>query len=191
MAKHKKQQRLKPYKTMKLAEKNSWKAPDGYKVLVLDRGAVMLNIPRDWLLVNLEPHVTVHDQQPPDDNARLSVSFWRHPPHVDWTGLPLPELLEKSVGGDKLKGTDYTPVARLPRTDIEIVWTEHRFRDDEQDRWAFSRVTVARGFGVHAVLSFDYWVDEAEQFLPVWDEIVRSLQLGLVIDDPTKGVTLH
>jgi hypothetical protein len=37
MAKHKKQQqRLKPYKTMKLAEKNSWNAPDGYKVLVLD-----------------------------------------------------------------------------------------------------------------------------------------------------------
>ena len=61
----------------------------------------------------------------------------------------------------------------------------------EKPREAFTRVTLARGFDIHAIISFDYWVNQAAQFRPVWSEMVRSLQIGRVIADPTKGEMLH
>ncbi len=176
--------------TLKLKNKHTWKAPKGYKIVVLERGAVSFNIPYKWLVEDTEPF-TMHDAKPPDDNARLSVSFWKFAPGIDWTGLPLDDLLLKSttdIGHDII---DQTPISRMGRDDIELLWLQQRFLDDEQNREAFTRVAVGRGFDVHVVISFDLWVDDAPKFQATWDEILRSLQLGRVIEDPTQGAVLQ
>jgi hypothetical protein len=176
--------------TGRLADNHTWHAPDGYKIFVADRGAVSFNFPHTWLLKKFEP-VEIHDGEPPDDNARISMSYWRLPPGVDWTGLPLAPMLEDGVDTPKHEILHKGRVITVAREDIELCWIEQLFMDPVEHRPAFSRNLVARGFNVQVLITFDYWQDHAPQMTPVWDEIVRSLQLGRVIKDPLKGATLH
>ena len=191
MKKHKNAQ-LKPHKTMRLKDDHSWVAPDGYKIAVLDRGAVSFNFPESWHLVKMEPF-ELNDNLPPDDDARISVSFWRLPPAVDWTGLPLAPMLVQSTHIDKSerKILERGSIVTVERDDIELMWTEYRFIDPVEKREAYTRIAVGRGFDVQVLITSDYWVDDALRLRPIWAEVMRSLQLGRTIQDPTKGITLH
>jgi hypothetical protein len=177
--------------THRLADNHSWKAPKGYKIIVLDRGAVSFNFPDTWIVAKMEP-LELHDGEPPNDNARLSVSFWRLPPGVDWTGLPLPKLLADSTKDiSDVKVLERGEIEQSTRTDIELVYMQNRFLDEPENREAYTRIAMARGFNVAALITFDFWVDDVAKFAPVWDEVLRSLHLGRYVADPTKGVTLH
>ncbi len=177
---------------IQLDPKHTWKAPSGFKIIVVDRGVISFNVPEKWILAQMEP-LEVHDALPPDDKARITVSHWKMPPGIDWTGLPIRELLEKSLEGtgQEVEILERDVIHTHERTDIEIVWSQHRFMDPKEHREAFSRVTLARGFDVHALISFDFWVEDAEKMIPIWEEVARSLQMGRYIADPSKGVTLQ
>ncbi len=189
--KHKKKKHNLPKPTsMRLKDNHTWKAPKGYKIVVLDRGAVSFNVPEKWEVGKLEPF-EMHDVAPPKDNVRLGVTFWRTPPGVDWTGLPLAKLLADSTEGSELEILARGEIARHSRTDLEIVWMENRFLDPIEKREAFSRIALARGWDVHVLITLDYWVDESEKHRPAWHEVINSLQLGRYIEDPTKGIVTH
>jgi hypothetical protein len=176
---------------MRLADNHTWSAPKGYTIFVADRGAVSFNFPETWLLKKFEP-IEIHDGEPPNDNARISMSFWRTPPGVDWTGLPLAPMLRQAVTtGRKLEILHTSDVHTYPRQDIELVWIEQMFMDPVEKREAFSRNLIARGFDVQTLITFDYWMNHAPLMTPHWDEILRSLQLGRVIKNPLKGTNLH
>lgn len=177
-------------KTLRLKENHNWKAPAGYKILVVERGLISFNFPEKWLLVKMEP-IEIHDGKPPNDNARLMVSFWRLPGGVDWTGLPLAPMLAQSVETGERDILERGEIITAPREDIELVWTEQKFMDPVEHREAFSRIAIAREPAVQILITFDYWADMLERFLPVWDEVLSSLRLGRYIEDPTKGETLH
>lgn len=189
MKKHKNKNAFKQ-KTLRLKDNHTWRAPEGFKIVVLDRGTVRFNIPESWHVATVDPF-ELNDKPPPDDNARLSVSFWRLPKGVDWTGLPLSKMLTDAIQGHTVDVLERGKLLTSPRTDLEIIWTEHRFLDPVEPREAFSRFALARGSDTQVFISSDFWVDDTERMIPIWDEVLRSLQLGLQIDDPTKGVTLH
>jgi hypothetical protein len=192
MSRHKKKHpMLPPSKKLRLKDNHTWDAPKGYKIVVADRGAVSFNIPASWVVAKLEPHLELNDKAPPDDDARLSMSFWRTPPGVDWTGLPLAPLLLKSSEDSKMEILERSELIRSSRTDIELVWVEHKFMDPKEHREAFTRLAMARGFDVHVLITCDFWVTDSRRIRPVWEEALRSLQLGRHIEDPTKGETLH
>lgn len=191
--KFKKKHKIPQPRKMRLRDDHTWTAPDGYKIVVLDRGAVSFNIPEKWFLAKLEPTIEIHDAEPPNDNTRISVTFWRLPPGIDWTGLPLMKMMADASAGERkeIQILARGELVRSPRTDLELVWTEHRFLDPVEKREAYSRMTIARGWDVQVLITFDFWVDDAEKIQPIWEEAIRSLQLGRTIQDPTKGVTLH
>lgn len=192
--------------TLKMRDNHTWQAPDGYKIIVADRGAVSFNVPSAWLIVKMEP-LELNDAEPPDDEARISMSFWRMAPGIDWSALPLGPLLEQATEnlgegdeagqhGDGADKPEYEILERwltqtYPREDLEMVWMQHRFLDPVEKREAYSRFLMARGFDVHCLITVDFWADDAARIVPIWEEIARSLQLGRVIEDPTKGPTLH
>ena len=99
MTKHNKQRPIPQAKRMQLKENHSWKAPAGFKIVVLDRGAVSFNIPEKWFVAKMEPTFEMHNAAPPDDDARLSVTFFRTAPGIDWSGLPADALLQQSLQG--------------------------------------------------------------------------------------------
>ena len=189
MPKRKKKPKYKK-STLRLKDNHTWKAPKGYKIVVLERGAVSFNVPQNWLVAETEPF-TMHDAKPPDDNARLAVSYWKFAPGIDWTGLPLDDLLLKSTADVGQEILAQSPIKRSERDDIELLWIEQRFLDAEQQRQAFSRIATGRGFDIHVVITFDLWVDDAPKFEAMWGEVLRSLQLGRVIEDPTQGAILQ
>ena len=179
-------------KTLRMKDNHTWRAPAGYKIVVLDRGAVSFNVPTSWVVAKTEPF-EMNDAEPPNDDARLTISFWRFPSTIDWSGLPLAPLLEQSSAETQTqhKVLEQGPVVKSPRSDLELVWRQERFQDPVEPREAFTRIAVARGWGIHTLITFDFWVDDARRFKHVWDEVIRSLQLGRVIDDPTRGPLEH
>jgi hypothetical protein len=50
---------------------------------------------------------------------------------------------------------------------------------------------LARGWDIQVFMTLDFWVEDAGLLAPVWDELLRSLQLGRSIEDPTRGAVLH
>jgi hypothetical protein len=178
-------------KTLKMKDNHTWDAPKGYKIVVADKGAVSFNIPRTWVIAKLEPNLELNDRKPPNDDARLSMSFWRTTPGINWSAMPLEPLLLKSMEGSDFEILETGPIVTVPRDDLELAWMERKFMDPKEKREAYTRIALGRGFDVHVLITCDFWISDARRIRPVWDEALRSLQLGRVIDDPTKGVTLH
>jgi hypothetical protein len=179
--------------THQLPDNHTWKAPPGYKIFVIDRGAASFNFPASWVLTKLEPAVEILDGEPPNDNARIMVTIWNFPADVDWNDLPLGDLLVKSTTGSESERDilEKGAIIKPKRPDLELAWTEHRFLDPVEKREAFSRIALARFNGIHLLITFDYWVDDQRRMRPVWDELLRSLQMGRKIADPLKGDVLH
>jgi hypothetical protein len=177
--------------TLKLKNRHSWKAPPGCNIFVADRGAVRFNYPHGWAVVPADDCIQLCDKQPPNDNCRLAVSYLRLPP-VDLSGLPLAKLLPAAMQSSENRQVLQRgePVS-VQRDEVEILWAELRFVDTKEQREAFSRIALARGSNLQALITFDYWVEDAQRLEPVWDEVMRSVELGRDIDDPTAGGVLH
>ncbi|MEP7293270.1 MAG: hypothetical protein ABI835_15910, partial [Chloroflexota bacterium] len=112
--------------TGRLADNHTWKAPPGYKIIVIDRGAASFNFPAGWLVKGFEP-LEIHDAEPPNDNARLMVTIWKFPNHVDYTELPLEGLLAQATSQTEREMISKSEIFLPKRDDLQIAWVEHRF----------------------------------------------------------------
>lgn len=185
---------------LRLRDDHTWKAPSGYKIVVIDRGAVRFNVPDGWYGEPQEGRFQLYDRKPPDDQCGIAVTVFNLPKGVDWTGLPLVPLLKDATEhkDPNRKPPEALPideqhgeVITLPREDIELVYRETRFIDPKELRPAYSRTVVARGFDVMCLFTFVLWLDDAEKLETVWQEFMRSIELGRYVSDPTRGDVLQ
>ncbi len=174
---------------LELKKGHRWRARDGNRIFVADRGAVRFDFPRGWVIKFNESSVSLHDKEPPDDDCRLEVSYTRLPP-VDWSGLPVERLLDTAIESDARPVESRAPSVSLMRGELRLAWTELAFRDPAENRPAFSRVLVGLGNNIQCLITFDFWADDALRLAPAWDEVVRTLELGIHITDPTTGARL-
>ena len=171
-------------KVFKLPKNHGWKARPENKIFVADRGAVRFDYPASWVVIPGEDSIRFHDRQPPDDNCRLQVSYMRLPTEVDWSKLSLAELLEQAVQADERTILSKGEVVRIERPDLELVWTELAFEDTNEHREARSRICLGRGSNIQPLITMEFWPEDAGRFGPVWDELLRSLQLGNYVANP-------
>jgi hypothetical protein len=173
--------------TLRLKDKHGWQAKPGYKIFVVDQGALRFDVPKDWIVDLATNSFKFYDRQPPDDNCTLEASLIKLPP-IDWSGLPLSQLLLQSAsdedGGGKILEAD---VRKLDRPDLEMVWAETSFVDPGQHRKAHSRICLARGSDFQVLITLAFWADDTSWLSIVWDEVLHSLRLGLFVKDPTRG----
>ena len=161
----------------KLDANHKWKAKPGYKIFVADWGALRFDVPGDWIVTPGSTSFKFQDREPPDDNCTLEVSVNRVLiPGIDWSGLPLPQLLADVLAADDSAVTSRGEIIHEKRADFELAWTETRFVED--GRAACSRACLARRDNLHPLITMAFWLDDAEQFVPVWDEVIGTLQLG-------------
>jgi hypothetical protein len=59
----------------RLARGHGWRAQPNHNILVLGRGTVQLEYPRDWILDADDDCVKVRDRKEPDDECVLGVSY--------------------------------------------------------------------------------------------------------------------
>jgi hypothetical protein len=171
---------------LKLQEGHTWKCKPGYKIFVLEQGALRFDVPEDWVMELGETSVKFYDRQPPDDNCRLEVSLLRHP-QIDWSQLPLDQLLRHLGYGRSCKGNRKQDVQRESRPGIDLVWVEEVFTDPNESKPARSRIALVRGTSSHALVTLDFWEADAERVLPAWDGVMRSIDMRLKVLDPTRG----
>lgn len=173
--------------TLELSDNHRWTSKEGYSVFVAGRGAVRLDVPKAWKFEPGEESFKFTDQDPPDDNCRLEVSY-NHIPNADWRDFPLKGMVKKIMREDSRDVIELGDVVKLSRQTAHIVWGELKFLDSNENRDAYSRICVGIGSGIQCLITFDYWADDAERMIPVWDVVLESLTLGLYIRDPRTGL---
>ena len=171
---------------LKLKDGHTWRCKPGWKIFVLDRGELRFDVPEDWVMMPEATSVKFYDRQPPDDNCCLEVSLLRHS-QIDWSGLPLAQLLRGSVADRSGEDIGDEDVHRQSRPGADCVWVEKLFVDRHEGKPARSRIAIVRGTNAHALLTLDFWEADAVRVVPVWDEVMQSLDMGLKVEDPTVG----
>ncbi|MFM5891689.1 MAG: hypothetical protein ACKPFD_20420 [Dolichospermum sp.] len=188
MAKRKKSNFQWIKETLELKPDHHWESPPEYNIFVAGRGAVRFNVPRGWITQPQEKSFKFTDKKPPDDDCCLEMSYNHLPPN-DWTLFPLKSTLKKIMEDDSRNVIARGEVIQVKRQTAKIMWCEIKFIDTQTEpREAFSRTCVGLGSNIQCLITFDYWADQAEQLIPVWDEVMRSLTLGLYIRDPRTGL---
>jgi hypothetical protein len=172
-------------KKLPLKEGHGWKAKPGYSIFVADRGAVRFDVPRNWVAVPQSRSFQFYDRPQPDDDCRLEVSVLYLPPGIDFSDLPVDKALAEVMADQFRDAIARGEIVRARRPDLELAWVEARYIDPVQLREACTRTCVARRGVIQPLITMDFWASDAERFIPVWDEVIRSLQLGVYVKDPT------
>ena len=170
---------------LRLKDNHTWKTKPGNSICVIERGLVRFDYPSSWIV---EPDdqgaVHLHDRPPSVESCDLGVSIFRIPVELI-QDLSLEETLEKTLDKDR-QAYQQSKMHQINRMDLEIVWLEQRYKDKEYNRDARFRVAMARGATL-CVISMNYWADRAAGLERVWDEVLRTLVMGIQVTDPTAG----
>ena len=196
---------------IKMPENHGWTAKPGNKVFVANRGAVMFEIPQDWVVKPGESgSIRFFDHEDEDDaKMRLEVSVMQDAmflgdeaamrdlrvahsrPAVDWSAMPLTNLLENLVQGDERGVENRSRVREARRRDLEVVWTQTEFTDPNENRKAYSRHCLARGPRNHSYISLDFWPEHTSLANRVWNDMLGSLKIGDYIEDPAMASRMN
>lgn len=162
-----------------LPEDHQWTAAPGNKVFVADAGAMQFEVPRKWHLI---PHegtsIRFFDRKKEEEaDIRLEVSLI-YAPNIDWSGLPLPILIENAALSDDKRGiTHRGPYEQFRRATLEVAWLEVDFVDPTENRPAHSRICMARGPGAYALITMDFWTEDGDRARKVWESVMSSLKV--------------
>ena len=163
----------------RISEDHQWTAAPGNKVFVADAGAMQFEVPRKWTLIQGEgSSIRFFDKKREEDaDIRLEVSLI-YAPEIDWSGLPLPLLIENAaLSRDSRSITARGEYQELRRATLEASWLEVDFVDPTDDRPAHSRICMARGPGAYALITLDFWTEDGDRARKVWDSVLGSLKL--------------
>lgn len=178
-------------RAFKLPDNHGWRTKPGYQIFIAGQGDVRFDVPQGWVVEPDDVSVKLYDKKPPDDDCRLEMSYFKLSPDINWSELPLKMLFTEAVQrGDERPVLWRGELHTVERDGLELIWNEIRCLDPGENREACSRACLARGRNVQPFITIDYWPEHAEKFVPVWDEVLRSLTLGDYIEDAFKRV-LH
>lgn len=171
---------------LELDQNHGWRSKPGYKIFVAGRGAVRFDVPGDWVIKPQEKSFRFLDKEPPDEDACLEVSYDFLPP-VDLSDFSLETLVHELAQKDERNPLSISEVVTVPRQTARIVWVELEFMDPDENRPAFSRICVALGSQIRCLVTMEFWPEDRDRCHRIWEEMLRTLTLGLYIADPRKG----
>jgi hypothetical protein len=164
---------------------HKWQCKPGNHLFIADRGAISFEIPRTWITIpDRDGTIRIHDRKPPKDSARLSLSLFRLPPiQGGWSQeLPLEQMFRMALDRGKEEPGPHE-IKRLPRIDAEILWVERPGSPDpENGRLIRCRQLMGRANLVQPFITFEFYDDRSSQFLPVWNDVLQSLKVGVPRD---------
>ena len=172
-----------------LKKDHQWTATAGFRIAALDRGAIRFEFAQDWICIPDEDSVKFYDSEPPADNCRLAVSRQSFSDGAD--RLSLDDLVIAITRDDPRGLRRTTELNHVRRPAMELVWLEFQFTDPTLKYEARTRFCLARGAGVYALVTFDFWQEDHEKFIPLWDHVLETLTLGEFILDPTSGARVQ
>ncbi len=173
---------------LKLKSNHTWKSKPGYSICVIDRGLVRFDYPSNWIVEPEDGAVHLHDRPPSVESCDLGVSIFRLPAETIQE-LSLDDALRDTLSKDR-KESQQSEIRHIDRGDLEIAWLEQRYVDAEYKRGARFRVALVRGPAL-CLISMNYWANRAPGLERVWDEVLRTLVMGMQVADPTAGPSVQ
>jgi len=169
---------------LRLKDNHTWKSKPGYSICVIDRGLVRFDYPSSWIVEPGEGAVHLHDEAPSVESCDLGVSIF-HVPLELVRDLSLDDTLRDTLGSER-EPYEQSEMRHITRGDLEISWLEQRYIESEYKRDARFRVALARG-SILCLISMNYWASRAAGLERAWDEVLRTLVIGMRVEDPTAG----
>jgi hypothetical protein len=201
--------------SLPLPAKHQWKAKEGYQIFVADAGAVRFEFPHGWVIRhNKKDTITFHNKPQPDDEARISLTIFRLPmiPATWWKDLPMEKLMRDAVSkrDPREKAADIkageavdpnnddaakddidaqTPSFEIQRRHgMELGWMEKRpWKDPENGKMIRCHQVLARGRRTQILITFDFYQDTGDRFVPVWEHLLKSLRLEAPVNLDGSG----
>lgn len=173
--------------TYELKEGHEWKAKPGCKIFVGGRGVVRCDIPQEWVCLPDSDSIKFYDRIPKEDARCMLAVSWLFLAPVDWSGLPVCQLVQTVVDGDEREILAKGEIRYEQRPDMELAWTEICFMDINERREACSRICIGRGTRVQCLITMDCWPEDVPRLDPVWTQVLQSLELEITVQDPTSG----
>jgi hypothetical protein len=175
-------------KTFQLRGDHSWRAKEGNSILVLDRGAVRLEVPRRWTVVRGEQgSIRATDKPAPDDECSLEITVY-HLPHLVEELPTVADLLARATPPeDDLhhEHVERKPIVETRRGDISLATLETRFRENGRDAASYTQIAMAGE--IACLITYAFWDDDRAQAVRVWQDVQDTLVLGWYVEDPTRG----
>jgi hypothetical protein len=176
---------------MPLPENHGWRSSPGYKIFVANKGEVRFDYPESWE-IDISAPITFRDRPQPNDICRLRV-FIYHPTAKQKQTPPIQEALQDLIDIARAESNEdlgYSlgqgQITVIPREDVDLAWRQDRYFDPNRQREISTRSCAARAGGTIALLMFDFPSDDRSTFDAIWEEILRSIQLGQIIEDPQR-----
>ena len=174
--------------TFKLHPRHRWRASNpSNQIFVANRGDVRFEIPSGWVQDPNGETVCFYDGRPPNDNIRLELSIMRQLAVFDHRDYPLPALLEAMFAEEKKTDLRRGQVNYLRIAELETAWLEREVMDPGENRPAYSRIALARRLEIQALITMDFWPEDADQARAAWNEAIGTLRLGEYVENPLLG----
>ena len=164
--------------TFRLPKDHGFKARPGNAIFIADRGAVRFEYPAAWTMEPTDDALEFRDRPPPDDDCVLKFSLMRLNPQIDWSGVPLAQLLEDLLTKDSHDQTLVGKVRTRRRDDMQLAWLETSSIDPGEQREGRCRACLALRGNVMPFITMDFWPEDTARFAPVWTGILRTLRIG-------------
>src|SRR5262245_3510098 len=164
-------------RTIKLDKHISIQASPGNNVFVANRGDVSFEYPSSWIVKPSDSSICFYDAEPPADQCVLEFSIMHLDLRVDWSNLPLDQMLCSAVG-DENGARDLASVHRWARHDLKLVWLEYNFIDPVEKRTALSRCALALHADVLPLFTFNFWPEDAGKWESAWNNLLETLRLA-------------
>ena len=164
-------------RTIKLEKNISIRARPGNNVFVANRGDVSFEYPSSWIVKPADNSICFYDAEPPADQCVLEFSILHLDLSVDWSHLPLDQMLCGAVGNEA-GPCDPASVHRLTRGDLKCVWLEYEFIDPVEKRTALARCALALRADVLPLIMLSFSPEDRQKWEPFWNALFETLRLA-------------
>jgi hypothetical protein len=120
----------------------------------------------------------LRDQPEPDTCGLSQITLFPPFPVIDFPGLPLRKLFNGMRRNTKQEVLSTGPISEEKGRDLQMIWQEQRYVDEEANRIARATTYLARGGSRHVVITCTCWDEGPEQFHPIFDVVRRSLRIS-------------
>jgi hypothetical protein len=151
-----------------------------YRILVLDRGNVELDVPEGWTVKPGKSGSLVLSD--PADQAKIEVSYWHFGPLAEIP--PVDRFLEQVASREREPPTlARSQVQAETRGNMRLATAWRSWREPDLDRGGLVREAVgwtllAANMMFQALVTCAYWKDDEAWARPLWDRVVASILLG-------------
>jgi hypothetical protein len=150
----------------------------GYSIYIYGKGDVRVDVPSHWHLNQTENTTELRDQPEPDTCGMIQITVFPPLHELLLPGPPLHELFEDMQKGSQVEVLSWGKIRESKDRDMQMLWQERRYVDDDTGRIARGTTHLARGGGRHVVITTTCWDEEKEKFAPIFAVVRRSVRIS-------------